>query len=54
MTKAVKEHITMVPKKTPDMEINPCEIGLYVFAAAWAMDVLPKPASLENTPLMMP
>lgn len=54
ITKAVMEHITMVSKNTPDMEINPWFKGLSVLAAACAIGVLPNPASLENTPLVTP
>ena len=46
--------IIMVVKKTSNMPHRPCLTGSLVLEAAWAMGALPKPASLENTPLEKP
>ena len=54
ITKAVIEQMMIVSKNIPDMETSPWLKGLSVCAAAWAIGVLPNPASLEKTPLMIP
>ncbi len=40
--------------KVPVMEIRPCSAGHFVFAAAATIGALPRPDSLEKTPLAIP
>ena len=54
ITRAVNEQIIIVSKKVPSIAIAPCLGGFFVFAAACARGALPKPASLEKTPLAIP
>ena len=54
ITKAVIVHTTKVSINGSSIDIDPCLTGLLVLAAAWAIGELPKPASLEKTPLETP
>ena len=54
MTSAVMVQMIRVSMKVPNMPIIPWRTGSLVWAAAWAMGALPKPASFENTPRATP
>ena len=50
ITNAVIVHTTSVSIKGSSIEIVPCLMGLFVFAAACAIGELPNPASFEKIP----
>jgi hypothetical protein len=54
MTRPVMVQTTMVSMNGPSMAINPCLTLCSVFAVVYAMGALPRPASLEKTPLAIP
>lgn len=47
-------HITMVSRNTSMMPSTPCSAGWSTWAEAWAMEAVPIPASLVNTPREAP
>ena len=51
---AVRVQMTMVSAKTSKMPNIPCLTGLLVSAQAWAMEPVPRPASLEKMPRETP
>ena len=54
MTMAVSVQMTMVSAKTSKMPNIPCLAGFFVSAQAWAMEPVPRPASLEKIPRETP
>ena len=54
MTIAVSVQMTMVSAKTSKMPNMPCLTGFFVSAQAWAMEPVPRPASLEKMPRETP
>ena len=54
MTMAVSVQMTMVSAKTSKMPNIPCLTGFFVSAQAWAMEPVPRPASLEKIPRETP
>ena len=54
ITKAVMVHTINVSIRGSSIEIDPCLMGLLVFAAACAIGELPNPASFEKTPRETP
>ena len=53
-TIAVIKHTMMVSMKGPIIATRPSRTGSSVFAAAWAMAALPRPASLEKEERLIP
>ena len=51
---AVSVQMTMVSAKTSKMPNTPCLTGFFVSAQAWAMEPVPRPASLEKIPRETP
>ena len=54
ITRAVSVQITMVSANTSKIPKYPCLTGFLVSAVAWAIEPVPKPASLEKIPLEIP
>ena len=54
MTIAVRVQMTMVSAKTSKIPNIPCLTGFLVSAQAWAMEPVPRPASLEKMPRETP
>ena len=54
ITRPVSVQISSVSNTVAVMEIRPCCGALTPEASAAAMGAVPRPASLENTPLLMP
>ena len=50
MTMAVRVQMMMVSANTSKMPNMPCLTGFLVSAQAWAMEPVPRPASLEKMP----
>ena len=51
---AVRVQMTMVSANTSKMPNMPCLAGFLVSAQAWAMEPVPRPASLEKMPRETP
>ena len=54
ITSAVIVQITIVSTNTSKIPKNPCLTGFCVSAHAWAIEPVPRPASLEKIPLDTP
>ena len=52
--KAVMEQTTIVSTKTSKMPTTPCSEGWLTFAMPCAIGALPRPASFDSTPRLMP
>ena len=54
ITRAVSVHITIVSINTSNIPQSPCCTGCFTSEHAWAIDPVPRPASLEKIPLDTP